>query len=49
MLSWGKLLPSNGQGIFRRKKLGFLVLMFCPPQGGVPSAMKFLTPSELPG
>ena len=31
------------------KKLGLHVLVFCPPQGGVPSAVKFLTPSELSG
>ena len=45
MLSRGKLLPSDRQGIFKL----VLVLAFCPPTRGVLSAVKFLTPSELLG
>ena len=47
MPSWGKLLPNNHQGISR--KLGPREFVFYPPLGGVPSAVKFLTPLELSG
>ena len=45
----GKIITKQLPGDFGEKKLGFCVLVFCPLQGGVPSSMKFLTPSELSG
>jgi len=45
----GKIITKQLPRGFQEKKLGFCVLVFCPPQGGIPSAMKFLTPSELSG
>ena len=44
--SWGKLLPGDR---FGRKKTWSFVLVFCPPRGGVQSAVEFLIPSGLSG
>ena len=48
MPSQGKLLPVITRG-FLGQETGPCMLVFCPPPGGVPSAVKFLTPSELSG
>ena len=46
---FGKIITKQFPGDCLEKRLGVCVLVFCPPQGGVPSAVKFLTPSELSG
>ena len=44
---FGKIITKQSPGDCLEKRLGVCVLIFFPPQGGVPSAVKFLTLSEL--
>ena len=46
--SQGKLLPAIARGLLGLET-GPCMLIFCPPPGGIPSAVKFLTPSGLSG
>ena len=47
-MSWGKLLPGNRKRVTGGRNL-VSVHVFCPPPGGVPSAVKVSIPSRQRG